>query len=140
MRRILLLVDGSEQAYRSAQFVADFVKQHGSLEIHVVNVEPAPLEWQTHGMETEAIKGHLAARAHLAMNPVLDLFKEAGIACHTHIKQGEVAETVVTLADELGCDAVVMGTRGLGAISGLALGSVTRKVLHLSRLPVVCIK
>jgi len=140
MRRVLLPVDGSEHAYRAAQFVADFVNQHGALEIHVVNVEPIPLEWQTHGMETAAIKAHLAARAHLAMHPVLHFFNESGIACRDHVRQGEVAETVVALADELGCDAIVMGTRGLGAISGLALGSATRKVLHLSRLPVVCIK
>jgi nucleotide-binding universal stress UspA family protein len=41
------------------------------------------------------------------------------------------------LADELGCDTIVMGTRGLG---GLALGSITRQVLHLANKPVVCIK
>ena len=140
MRKVLLPVDGSEHAYRAAQFMVDFIKQHGSIDIHVINVEPAPLEWQTHGMETQAINAHLAARAHLAMHPVLHFFHEAGIPYRDHVKQGEVAETVVALADELGCDAIVMGTRGLGAISGLALGSVTRKVLHLSHLPVVCVK
>ena len=140
MRKVLVPVDGSEHAYRAAQFIADFVKQHGALEIHVVNVEPVAVEWQTHGMETDAIKAHLAARAHIAMHPVLHFFNEAGIVYHDYVRQGEVAETLVALADELGCDAMVMGTRGLGAISGLALGSVTRKVLHMSRLPVVCVK
>jgi len=140
MRRVLLPVDGSEHSFRSAKFIADFVKQHGALEVHVVNVEPVPLEWQTHGMESEAIKGHLAARGHMAMNPVLEFFKQEGIACQAQVRHGEVAATVVALADELGCDTIVIGTRGLGAISGLALGSVTTKVLHLTRLPVVCIK
>lgn len=50
------------------------------------------------------------------------------------------AEVLAALADELGCDHIVMGTRGLGAISGIVLGSVTRKVLHLTRIPVTCIK
>ena len=106
----------------------------------MVNGEPKALEWQTHGMEPEAIDAHLAARAHLAMKPVLHLFNESSIACDSHVKQGEVAETVVMLADELGCDAIVMGTCGLGAISGLALGSVARKVPHLTHLRVVCVK
>jgi nucleotide-binding universal stress UspA family protein len=46
----------------------------------------------------------------------------------------------VALADELDCDHIVMGTRGLGAIPGIVLGSVTRKVLHLAKVPVVCIR
>lgn len=140
MRNVLLPVDGSEHAYQAAQFVVDFIGQHGPVGVHVLNVEPKPLEWQTHGMEPEAIDAHLAARAHLAMKPVLHLFNESGIACDSHVKQGEVAEAVVMLADELACDTIVMGTRGLGAISGLALGSVARKVLHLTHLPVVCVK
>ena len=50
------------------------------------------------------------------------------------------AEEVVALADKLDCDTIVIGTRGLGAISGYALGSVSRKVLHLTHLPVICVK
>jgi nucleotide-binding universal stress UspA family protein len=34
----------------------------------------------------------------------------------------------------------VMGSRGLGAVSGLALGSVGRKVLHLAKVPVMFVK
>lgn len=58
----------------------------------------------------------------------------------THVKRGDVAQTLALLADKLGCDTIVMGTRGLGAISGLTPGSVTRKLLHLSRIPVICVK
>ncbi|MBI4742026.1 MAG: universal stress protein, partial [Betaproteobacteria bacterium] len=106
----------------------------------LVNVQPKPQEWQTHGMEPEAIESHLAVHAHGALKPVQHLLNEAGIAYHTYLKLGEAAETVAALADELGCDHIVMGTRGLGGISGIVLGSVTRKVLHLANIPVVCIK
>jgi nucleotide-binding universal stress UspA family protein len=51
-----------------------------------------------------------------------------------------VDETLAALADELGCDHIIMGTRGLGAISSIVLGSVTRKVLHLANVPVTCVK
>ena len=66
--------------------------------------------------------------------------KEAGIAHKTYVRQGDTAEAVVALAEELGCDTIVMGTPGLGGLAALALGSVTRKVLHLAALPVICIK
>lgn len=140
MRKILLPVDGSDHAYEAAQYIVRFVREHGPVEVHVLNVEPKPIEWQTHGMETDAIQAHLAARAHMTMKPVLHLLNEAGVSHHDHVKLGDAAETIVALANELGCDTIVMGTRGLGALSGLALGSVGRKVLHLASMPVICVK
>jgi nucleotide-binding universal stress UspA family protein len=140
MRNVLLPVDGSENAFQAVLYLIDFVKTHGPLEVHVVNIEPKPLGWQTRGMEPEAIEGHLTAQAHIAMHAALHALNEAGISHQSHVRFGDAAEAIVALTNELGCDTIMMGTRGLGALSGLALGSVTRKVLHLARVPVVCIK
>ena len=140
MKSVLLPVDGSKHALAAALYLVQFAKLHGDLEVHVPNVEPSPVAWQTHGMEENAIQSHLTARAHIVLKPVLNVLNEAGIAHKTHVKLGDAAETIVALADELGCDSIVMGTRGLGGLAALALGSVTRKVLHLSTKPVVCIK
>jgi nucleotide-binding universal stress UspA family protein len=140
MRDVLLPVDGSNHAFQAALYLIDFVKAHGSLNVHVVNVEPSPLAWQTHGMEAEAIQEHLTVHAHTAMSSALHALNEAGIPHQSHVRFGDTAETIVALADELACDTIVMGTRGLGALSGLALGSVTRKVLNLARIPVACVK
>lgn len=140
MRKVLLPVDGSDSAVQAVGYVIAFVKGHGPVELHVVNVQPKPMEWQTHGMEKETIDAHMAITAHLAMKPVLHALNEEGIAYQAHVKLGDPAETLSALADELGCDYIVMGTRGLGAISGIVLGSVTRKVLHLANVPVTCVK
>lgn len=140
MRSFLLPVDGSEHALQAARFLLDFAREHGRIDVDVANVEPRPVLLQTHGMEEDAIEGHLKARAGIVMDPVVGMLEEAGITCRTHVKLGDVAETIVALAGELGSDAIVMGTRGLGAISRLTLGSVTTKVLHLARLPVICIR
>lgn len=140
MRKVLLPVDGSDSAFQAALYLIDFVRRHGPVEVHLVNVQPKPREWQTHGMEKEAIGDHLAVDAHLALKPVLHVLNENDIACQTHTKLGDPAETLAALADELACDHIVMGTRGLGAISGIVLGSVTRKLLHLANVPVTCVK
>jgi len=140
MRKVLLPVDGSDSAFQAALYLIDFARQHGAVEVHVVNVQPKPVEWQPHGMEKDAINDHLAVDAHLAMKAVLHALDDGQITYQTHVRLGDPAETLVALADELGCDHIIMGTRGLGAISGIVLGSVTRKVLHLANTPVVCVK
>jgi len=140
MRKVLLAVDGSDHSDRAVHYVAEFIKEHGPIEVHVANVEPEPVAWQTHGMEEQAIEAHLTSRAHQAMKSAKDILKAAGASHHAHVGRGDVAQTLLTMAGKLGCDAIVIGTRGLGAVSGIALGSVTRKVLHLTHLPVICVK
>jgi nucleotide-binding universal stress UspA family protein len=39
-----------------------------------------------------------------------------------------------------GADAIVMGTRGLGVVGGLVLGSIASKVVHLVKVPVTLVK
>ena len=140
MRTVLLPVDGSQHAFAATQYLIDFSRQHGPITVHVLNVEPAPIEWQTHAMEADAIHDRLTVRAHIAMKSVLNALNEAGVAHYTHIEQGDTAEIIAAQANKLACDTIVMGTRGLGGLAALALGSVTRKVLHLATVPVICVK
>lgn len=140
MRKLLIAVDGSQHSDRAAQFAVDFVKEHGPVEIHLVNVEPKPLAWQTRGVEPEAIRAHLATLSHETMQSAHAILKRADVPNRMHVRIGDVAEEVVALAEKLGCDVIVLGTRGLGAIAGLSIGSISRKVLHLSHLPVICVK
>lgn len=47
---------------------------------------------------------------------------------------------VARAARRLGCEAIVMGTRGMGAAANLILGSTATKVVHLTKLPVTLVK
>lgn len=140
MHKVLVPVDGSDHSDNAVRYVIESAKQHGPIEIHLANAEPAPVAWQTHGLEQHAIQAHLKTLGHQSLLSAEVILKEAGMPYHAHLGQGETAPYIVELAGTLGCDTIVMGTRGLGAISGLALGSVTRKVLHLSNVPVICVK
>ena len=71
--------------------------------------------------------------------------RRSGIAYTTHVEVGDVAQTIARYVRELFCDQVIMGTRGLGsggiaALSGLLLGSIATKVLHLVEVPVTLVK
>jgi len=55
------------------------------------------------------------------------------------VRIGEPAKTIVKVASRSRCSEIVTGTRGLGTLSGLLLGSVTTKVIHLTCMPVTAV-
>ena len=73
-------------------------------------------------------------------SPALEAAMEAGVAYTSEILIGNAAEKIVKRAEELGCDGIVIGTQGRGAIGSLLMGSVAMKVVHLTTLPVTLVK
>ncbi len=55
------------------------------------------------------------------------------------VSVGYPAEMILTKADELDCDVIVMGTHGKGLIGQTFLGSMAKKVLRRTRKPVFII-
>ncbi len=53
---------------------------------------------------------------------------------------GNAAEKIVAEAEKANADLIVIGTRGLSDLSGLVMGSVSHKVIHLAKCPCVCVK
>ncbi len=64
----------------------------------------------------------------------------AGVAHERCLRSGAAAETILELARERRCAAIVVGTRGLGAVAGLVLGSVAGKIVQLAPVPVTLVK
>jgi nucleotide-binding universal stress UspA family protein len=67
------------------------------------------------------------------------LLDQAGVPYDTRVRTGYVASAIVECAQAINCDAIVMGTRGLGS-TGELLGSVARQVIALAGMPVTLVK
>ncbi len=63
----------------------------------------------------------------------------AGIDYRFHAELGDPAHEIVRLARAVDCDEVVVGTRGMSALKGLALGSVAYTVVHEAPVPVTVV-
>jgi len=74
------------------------------------------------------------------LQPAIDAAKSAGVRFKSEVLAGSTAPTIVKRAEELDCIGIVMGTRGMGAIGNLVMGSVATKVVHLTKLPVTLVK
>lgn len=142
MLKLLVAVDGSPISERIVNHVIGFAQRDcPAIEIHLLNVQ-GPIEaWEVKRFippeELEALLGKRGGDALVAPRTLLD---QAGIAYTPHVKIGHVAETIAQTALELGCNHIVMGTRGMGAAGSLFLGSVATKVIHLSDVPVTLVK
>jgi nucleotide-binding universal stress UspA family protein len=59
---------------------------------------------------------------------------------HIEIRQGSPAQTILEYAEEVNADLIVIGSRGLNAISEFILGSVSHNVVQHAKIPVLVVK
>ncbi|MBI5965087.1 MAG: universal stress protein [Chloroflexi bacterium] len=137
--RILLAVDGSEHALHAARTAADLARTIKPSEFRiVVSYDFIPpylgepnLQYAIDGRKIEAEE---------VLNRAV---KEVGnIPCeiHTEIIEGDAAEAIIDVATTRRSDVIVMGSRGLGRLVGLLLGSTSQKVLSHAPCPVLIVR
>jgi nucleotide-binding universal stress UspA family protein len=143
MRKILVALDGSEHAQRALDAVLKFFVID-SMHLHLLNVcEPVHVNEvlfkDTLADMRQLEEEHKAAGGKILATAAQKL-QQAGVAHDCHVELGHPAEVISSFAVTYHCEMIVMGTRGLGAIQTLAVGSVANKVLHLAHVPVLLVK
>jgi len=141
VRTILVPVDGSACAERAIEEAVKLTQKSGPLDIHLLNVQPRIFVEETLVyLDAAKMDTYYYGQGSKGLGSAEKLLKKAGIAYTAHRAVGPVAETIVTKAKELGADGILMGTHGHGRVAGMLLGSVSNKVLHLSRVPVTFVR
>jgi nucleotide-binding universal stress UspA family protein len=142
MPRILVAVDGSETSGRVIDLL---VKTRAScketVEVHLLNVQ-MPIAGVNVKMfiSNESLNEYYREEGAAALKLARERLDAAGVAYIHHIGVGDPAEVIVEYAKAKGCDQIMMGSRGLGSVGGLVLGSIATKVLYLTTVPVTLVK
>jgi len=78
--------------------------------------------------------------AERVLRPARETLDRAGIPYRASYRVGGAGSEIAAHAKEKGCDTVIMGTRGMGPIPNVVIGSVATRVVNLVDVPVVLIK
>lgn len=142
MLTLLIPVDGSEYSDRAVEYA---IRRAGALrepvKVHLLNVQ-IPVKGVNVKLfiSPESLDSHYRDEGLALLDGPRRALEAAGVACEHHISVGDPGEIAVEYARNKGCDEIVMGTKGRGAIAGAVMGSVAQKVIHLAPIPVVLVK
>ena len=142
--KILLPIDGSEEATRATEAAVELSKQSGS-EIHVAYVLPAPAQLIGHHLYSGEMRESLLGAAEREAETFLkeraeQIGADGGKLAETHLRSGEPDKEILRLAEELGAGLIVIGSRGLGAVSRTLMGSVSESVVRHAHCPVFVVR
>lgn len=96
--------------------------------------------WPGAGLSAGAIDAALLDDARRTLEPAALRLRSSGIGAEAQVRLGMAAEVILREARACQAHAVLMGTRGAGALDGFALGSVALRVAHGDAPPVILVK
>jgi nucleotide-binding universal stress UspA family protein len=142
--KILLATDGSQEARQAAQAAAELSKDTGS-EVHVTYVLPSPRELRGHHTYSKEVMKSVLEQAEGDAQSFIEEQAEqirasGGKVAETHLQTGEPDKEIVRLSEELGAGAIVIGSRGLGAVSRALMGGVSESVVRHAHCPVLVVR
>lgn len=141
MKTILVPVDGSDNSLRAVKAAIATIKDKGEANLHLITVQlPIASGNVKSFFSAEAINSYYQDEGRNALLPAKALLDEAGVKYSEEILVGQIGATIADYVKKHNCDQIIMGTRGLGSIGSMVLGSVTTKVLNLVDVPVTLIK
>ena len=137
-KKVMWATDGSEHADRAMTYALQVAKSDGA-ELHVVHVVEKLISGRASGLDAFGNENEIKAKVEEQANT---LAAENGMKTSIHIVASmstQIADRIAEVAQAVGADLIVVGTRGHGALGSLVLGGVTQRLLHVSRCPVLAV-
>jgi len=151
-KKILVAFDGSEASKHAMDHAVNFAEPCGA-ELLILSVVPrvmmpvfpdegfgaAPITAaQDMGEYQDKMKEIYHKSLDEARKDINDHFPDMKI--ETKLMEGRPSSTIVSVADEYDADLIVIGSRGIGGITGWILGSTSRNVVENCTKPILVVK
>jgi nucleotide-binding universal stress UspA family protein len=134
--KVLLATDNSPDAALAARAAADVCEGTGA-ELQIVHV------W--YSVPTARLRAFMRAQLkglgeEILQKGVKQVEEAGGRVTEAHLVEGRAADEILDLAREIGAELLIVGSRGLGTVSRIALGSVSEGIVHNAESPVLVLR
>ena len=141
IKKILVATDGSEDARKAVEFASDLATKYKATVYLIHVVTPLRSIPEIDGGLLQQWEDLHEKQAQKIIDEAERVVKKRGVESYqAGIVQGVPAEQIIEFARKNSVDIIVMGSRGVGTLEMLMLGSVSTKVCHLADCSCVTVK
>ena len=143
-KRLYVPIDDSSTSKRALDEAVRFLKGSDAVlkVVHVIDL--AQYGWGgAEFLDATELQKNIKEAGENVLKGAIEWLGEQGVTCETALLESwgdKIAEVLVEDADKWDADLIVMGTHGHTALTEFMLGSVTAKVIHLTRIPLLLVK
>jgi nucleotide-binding universal stress UspA family protein len=133
-KRIVVGTDGSETAAVAVAHATELAKTTGAALDVVSAYEPVPQDRLRE--EVGEVPGDIAhgigprEDVNVYLEAAAGRAREGGVEASTHAREGDPADAILDVAEEIGADLIVVGNKGMTGARRFLLGSVPNKISH----------
>lgn len=138
---ILFPTDGSEQSKKALDSLVELAKKFNS-KVFVLNTYEVPVPITNYELSSDlylSVEGVLSRNSKDILEEVKVVLEQNGINAQYISLAGDSGSIIIERAEKLEASMILMGSRGLGAIKSVLMGSVSNYVLHHSKCPIMII-
>ncbi|MBP1356912.1 MAG: universal stress protein [Sulfolobus sp.] len=139
--RVIIGYDGSEQARRALNFAKNLLIPINPQEIEPLR-QPDEIYIVTVINERKQTPDQVVINKEKAKQIQLDALGELrGYSVKAEIVEGKnVSDSILNVCYQIGCDLIIVGSRGLTGVKGAVLGSVSSELLAKTKVPLLVVK
>lgn len=137
LKNILVPVDGSENSDRTVDYAISLADKYGSKInlLYVANINQLAINALISDAILESVKKTGQVILDGAMAKIPDHIEKVAVS-----ETGSPAVVILDYAEKKNIDVIIMGSRGLGVVRGVLLGSVSQYIVEQAKCPVLVVK
>lgn len=140
IKKIMVPLDGSLESAKAFTFGLDLAGKYGA---HLVLAHVVDMNEKMTALDQVTMSGYVPSEIMEEGYRLLSRFARKvppDIRLDTMVRIGAPLQTLLSMAEDTKADLIVMGSRGLGAVRSIVMGSVSQYILHHARAMVTIVK